>query len=66
MYKGLYKGLRAIVDNNLNRKNVEIICNKSNILKINENVSDENKSRIKNIEAYIDNNGIVIKFTSGN
>ena len=27
MYKGLYKGLRAIVDNNLNRKNVEIICN---------------------------------------
>ena len=29
-------------------------------------VSDENKSRIKNIEAYIDNNGIVIKFTSGN
>ena len=45
---------------------IEIICNKSNILKINENVSDENKSRIKNIEAYIDNNGIVIKFTSGN
>lgn len=63
MYKGLYKGLRAIVDNNLNRKNIEVICNRSNILKITENVSEENKSRIKNIETYIDNNGIVLKFS---
>ena len=31
MYKGLYKGLRAVVDNNLNRKNIEVHSNKGNI-----------------------------------
>ena len=61
MYKALYKGLRAIVDNNLNRKNIEVVCKKQNILKIN-NVSKENISRIKNIEAYIENNGLIIKY----
>ena len=62
MYKGLYKGLRAIVDNNLNRKNIEVICKKQNILKLTTNVSQENLSRIKNIEAYIENNGLIIKY----
>lgn len=62
MYKGLYKGLRAIVDNNLNRKNIEVICKKQNILKLTTNVSQENLSRIKNIETYIENNGLVIKY----
>lgn len=60
MYKGLYKGLRAIVDNNLNRKNVEVICNKKDILKMNDALSDESRSRIKNIETYIENNNIII------
>lgn len=62
MYKGLYKGLRAIVDNNLNRKNIEVVCKKQNILKLTTNVSQENLSRIKNIEAYIENNGLIIKY----
>lgn len=62
LYKGLYKGLRAIVDNNLNRKNVEVISNKKDLLKIVDTTSDENRSRIKNIEAYIENNNIVISF----
>ena len=61
MFKALYKGLRAVVDNNLNRKKVEIICNKGNILKLTD-TTDENKSRIKTIEAYIENNGLVVSF----
>lgn len=61
MYKALYKALRAVVDNNLNRKKVEIICNKGNILKLTD-TTEENKSRIKTIEAYIENNGILVTF----
>lgn len=61
MLKSLYKGLRAVVDNNLNRKKVEIICNKGNILKL-SNATEENKSRIKTIEAYIENNGLIVSF----
>ncbi len=62
MYKGLYKGLRAVVDNNLNRKNIEVHSNKGNILKIDNSSSEENKSRIRNIEAYIENNNITLSF----
>lgn len=62
MYKGLYKGLRAIIDNNLNRKNVEVISNRKDLLKIVDTTSEENRSRIKNIEAYIENNNIVMTF----
>lgn len=61
MLKSLYKGLRAVVDNNLNRKKVEIVCNKGNILKL-SNTTEENKSRIKTIEAYIENNGLIVSF----
>lgn len=61
MYKALYKALRTVVDNNLNKKKVEIISNKANILKL-TNISDENKSRIKTIESYIENNGLVVIF----
>lgn len=61
MYKALYKGLRAIVDYNLNRKSIEVRCSKQNILKLTE-VSEENKSRIKTIETYIENNGLVVTF----
>lgn len=61
LYKGLYKGLRAIIDNNLNKRNVEIICNKGNILKL-DATNEENRSRIKNIESYINNNDIIVSF----
>ncbi len=61
-FKGLYKGLRAVVDNNLNRKNILIDSSKGNILKDNGNYSEENKSRIRNIESYIENNGLTISF----
>ena len=62
MYKGLYKGLRAVVDNNLNRKNIEVHSNKGNILKLDNSSSEENKSRIRNIEAYMENNNITLSF----
>lgn len=61
MYKALYKGLRAIVDHQLNRKNIEVRCSKHNILKLTE-LSEENRSRIKTIETYIENNGLVVTF----
>ena len=62
MYKGLYKGLRAVVDNGLNRKNIEIHSNKGNILKLDNTSSEENRSRIRNIEAYMENNSITLSF----
>jgi hypothetical protein len=62
MYKGLYKGLRAVVDNNLNRKNIEVHSNKGNILKLDTSSSEENKSRIRNIETYMENNNITLSF----
>lgn len=62
MYKGLYKGLRAVVDNNLNRKNIEVHSNKGNILKLDASSSEENRSRIRNIEAYMENNNITLSF----
>ena len=61
LYKGLYKGLRAVVDNNLNRRNIEIVCGRGNILKL-DNLNEENRSRIKNIESFIKNNDMVVSF----
>lgn len=60
IYKGLLKGLKAVIDNNLNRKQVEIICNDSNILNTSTTLSNENSARRKNVLAYIDNNQIKI------
>lgn len=62
MYKGLYKGLRAVVDNNLNRKNIEVHSSKGNILKLDASNSEENRSRIRNIESYMENNNITLSF----
>lgn len=59
--KGFYKGLRAIIDNNLNRKGIELICKETNILKKAVNYNDENKSRVKTIQAFIEANNITFK-----
>ncbi len=60
IYKALLKGCKAIVDNNLNRKGVKIICSKNNILEDNQDLSNENNARRKNVLAFIDNNNITI------
>ncbi|MGM9898997.1 MAG: hypothetical protein ACI32E_00280 [Bacilli bacterium] len=60
IYKALLKGFKAIVDNNLNRKGVKIICSKNNILEDNQDLSNENNARRKNVLAFIDNNNITI------
>lgn len=60
IYKALLKGLKAIIDNNLNRKQVELISPKQDILTNSDNLSNENNARRKNVLAYIDNNQIKI------
>lgn len=60
IYKALLKGLKVIIDNNLNRKQVEIISPKQDILSGNDALSNENNARRKNVLAYIDNNQIKI------
>ena len=60
IYKALLKGLKAVIDNNLNRKQVEITCPKANALTSDEGLSNENKARRKNVLAFIENNQIKI------
>jgi len=60
IYKALLKGLKAVIDNNLNRKQVEIICSNASIIDSDQAMSAENAARRKNVKAYIDNNQIKI------
>ena len=58
--KGLSKALRAVVDNNLNRKGIKLICNETNIFKKASNFGEENRSRIRTIQAFMEVNNITI------
>lgn len=60
IFKALLKGMKSIIDNNLNRKQVEIICPKKNILNNESGLSTENNARRKNVLAYMDNNQIKV------
>lgn len=60
IYKAMLKGLKAIIDNNLNRKQVEIISPKADVLTSDKGLSNENNARRKNVLAFIDNNQIKI------
>ena len=60
IFKALLKGMKSIIDNNLNRKQVEIICPKKNILTNESGLSTENNARRKNVLAYMDNNQIKV------
>lgn len=60
IYKAMLKGLKVIIDNNLNRKQVEVISPKVDFLTNGDGLSNENNARRKNVLAYIDNNQIKI------
>lgn len=60
IYKAMLKGLKAIIDNNLNRKQVEIISPKVDALTSDNGLSNENNARRKNVLAFIENNQIKI------
>lgn len=60
IYKAMLKGLKAIIDNNLNRKQVEIISPKADVLTSDKGLSNENNARRKNVLTFIDNNQIKI------
>ena len=58
--KALSKGLKIIVDNNLNKKQIKLISKYSDLLTRNELYSSENISRRKTIIAYMEVNNITI------
>lgn len=60
IYKALLKGLKSVIDNNLNRNHVEISLPKENALTKDEGLSVENKARRKNVLTFIENNRIKI------
>lgn len=60
IYKALHKGLKSIVDNNLNRNHVELVIPKSDALTSDKGLSVENKARRKNVLTFIENNRIKI------
>lgn len=58
--KGLSKALRAVVDNHLNRKGIKVICNETNIFKKASNFGEENRSRVRTIQTYMEVNNITL------
>ena len=58
--KAFYFELDKIIDNNLNRKQVEIISPKVDALTNDKGLSNENNARRKNVLAFIENNQIKI------
>lgn len=60
IYKALLKGLKAVIDNGLNRKQVEVVTPKQDIWNKDQGLSNENNARRKNVLTFIDNNQIKI------
>ena len=52
--KGIFKGLKVIVDNNLTKKKIILKCDYDGILSDKMKSSDENKSRMKTINSLIE------------
>lgn len=59
--KGVFKGLRAVVDMNLTKKKIILKCDYDGILTSKMLTSDENKSRMKTINSLIENNNLKIQ-----
>lgn len=58
--KALSKGLKAIVDNNLNKRQVKLVCKYNDLLSRSDLLNSENNSRRKTIIAYMEVNNIII------
>lgn len=54
--KGIFKGLKAVVDLNLTKKKIILKCDYEGILTSKMLTNDENKSRMKTINSLIENN----------
>ncbi len=58
--KALSKGLKTIVDNNLNKRQIKLVCKYNDLLSRSDLLSSENQSRRKTIIAYMEVNNITI------
>ena len=58
--KGIFKGLKVIVDNNLTKKKIILKCDYDGILSDKMKSSDENKSRIKTINSLIEKHSLKV------
>ena len=61
--KGIFKGLKVIVDNNLTKKKIILKCDYDGILTDKMKSSDENKSRMKTINSLIEKNSLKVTCT---
>ena len=59
--KGVFKGLKAVVDGNLCKKKIILKCNYEGILTDKMLSNDENKSRMKTINKMIEANNLKIQ-----
>ncbi|MBR2891239.1 MAG: hypothetical protein IKC22_02525 [Bacilli bacterium] len=58
--KGIFKGLKAVVDLNLTKKKIILKCDYEGILTSKMLTNDENKSRMKTINSLIENNNLKV------
>lgn len=58
--KGIFKGLKVIVDNNLTKKKIILKCDYDGILTDKMKSSDENKSRMKTINSLIEKHSLKV------
>ena len=58
--KGIFKGLKVIIDNNLVKKRIVLLCDYDDILSEKMLSNDENKSRMKTIKSLIEKHNLKI------
>lgn len=58
--KGIFKGLKVIIDNNLVKKRIVLLCDYDGILTEKMLSNDENKSRMKTIKSLIEKHNLKV------
>lgn len=58
--KGIFKGLKVVIDNNLTKKRIVLLCDYDDILSEKMLSNDENKSRMKTIKSLIEKHNLKI------